>query len=199
MPLPQLEEQLSRAVQDRRARRRVLRRRWARSAASRAAVRDRISVDTWRILNQLQQDYPPPARPHPVRRRARAPEPDDHGPRRVQRDGDGEHDARPRLAVSRHRPAARAVAGHDAADAQRARRQPVAHRDARAAARDRRQLDDLPPALLRRGAAAAGARPAARRRDQPARAGVSARPRWPVCSPTCRAIRRRPHRRAKSR
>ena len=54
--------------------------------------------------------HAPAAGPHPVRRRARAPEPHDHGPRGVQRHGDGEHDARPRLALPGPRPPARAIA-----------------------------------------------------------------------------------------
>ncbi len=65
-------------------------------------------------------------------------------------------------------------------------------RDRRAAAGDRRQLDDLPSPLLRAAAARPGAAPAARRRDEYARPRVPAGGRSPSTSSACRAIRRAP-------
>ena len=119
---------------------------------------------------------PSAARPRPVRRRARAPEPHDHRPGGVQRHGDGEHDARPRLALPRHRPPARALDEHDEpAPTARSTAGPSDNAMLGAAARDRRQLDDLPPPLFRAAAAVARARPAARWTTPiRARAGVSA-------------------------
>ena len=74
-----------------------------------SVVRDRLSIDTWRILNQLHQDM--------RLRHGRiqfddvlvAPEPHDHGSGGVQRHGNGEHDARPRLALPGPRPPARTI------------------------------------------------------------------------------------------
>ncbi len=116
-----------------------------------AAVRDRLSIDTWRILNQLQQDF-----------RLRQ--------GRVQFDDVLVHLNRmiTDLAAFSGMEMENMTRGHgwrfldigrrlersigiDAAGAQRARGQPVACRHARAAARNRRQLDDLSPPLLRRG------------------------------------------------
>jgi hypothetical protein len=51
---------------------------------------------------------------------------------------------------------------------------PLGQRGAGAAARDRRQLDDLPPSLFRAAAALARPGPAAPRRHQYSRRGVSA-------------------------
>jgi uncharacterized alpha-E superfamily protein len=56
MPLPELEQQLSLLFRlD--AHRSVLREELGEVRRIAAAVRDRLSLDTWRILNQLQQDF----------------------------------------------------------------------------------------------------------------------------------------------
>ena len=174
MPLPQLEQQVVAALQARHASgpaaRHAGRGAADRRGGSRPAVERHVAHP-----QSAAAGLTPAARPRPVRRGARASQSDDHRPGGLQRDGRREHDARPRLAIPRHRPPPRTVDSHDAAGAQRDRGQPVACRHPRAAARSGRQLDDLPPPLLRRAAAAASARSAARRRDQPAGPAVPAR------------------------
>ncbi len=103
------------------------------------------------------------AGPHPVRRSARPPERHHHGPGGLQRHGDGEHDAGARLALPESWPAAGAIgqSHRGAAGGARLSRGRRGRRDRRAAARNRRQLDDLPPPLLRPAAARTGAAPAA--------------------------------------
>ena len=170
-------------------------------------VRDRISPDTWRILNRLKLGA---STAGPLAPRAAGDSPERvaracrHAQRRagsargfarhadgLLRPGDGEHDARPGLAVPRHGPAAGALRPHDQPAAQHAgRRSAAAKGRCWRPAGDRRQLDDLPPPLPGQLAGRAGARPAAGRRDQPALAGVPAgRPGRPRDEP---AARRRP-------
>ena len=117
-----------------RARTRACARRSTSCGGSPPIVRDRLSIDTWRILNQLHQDFRLRHGRIQLRRRAGAPEPDDHRPGGVQRHGDGEHDARPRLALPRHRPPARARGQRD---------RPAASRRSRPARRTSAVLEPL--------------------------------------------------------
>ena len=139
-----------------------------------STVRDRLSHDTWRILNQLQQDF------HLRHGRIQLDDVLVHLNRMITdlaafSGMEMESMTRPRVVVPRYRPPHRAFARGDEARAERPRRPPVAHRDARTHARSCRQLDDVPSALLCRGATGTGAGSGHGRRHQPARAGVSAR------------------------
>ena len=93
----------------------------------------------------------------------------------VRRPDDGEHDARPGVALPRHRP----PAGACPANARPAAFRPGDRRQrgrpaARKPPRSRRQLHDLSPPLSQQPANGPGARSASGRRDQPAFAGVPA-------------------------
>ncbi len=131
-----------------------------------ASVRDRLSGDTWRILNQLLTEFPASmsrahARRHPSRL---APA---HLPAGgLQRHGNGKHDARPRLALPRYRPPPRARDQSHCQCPRRARHRYQRRRPA-AAARVHRQQHDLPAALPRPPGDAHDLRPAADRRTNP--------------------------------
>ena len=73
-------------------------------------LRDRISPDAWRALAGLEQDFVEPSDPPGAARLRgdRAARRRDRAARGVHGHRDGEHDARPRLAVPRHRPPPRA-------------------------------------------------------------------------------------------
>ena len=73
-----------------------------------ASVRDRLSGDTWRILNQIQTEFPAVDVAGHARRDPADAAPAHLSARGLQRHGDGKHDARPRVALPRHRPPARA-------------------------------------------------------------------------------------------
>ena len=139
-----------------------------------------------------------PAATHAVRRRARTPEPDDYRPRRVRRHGNGEHDARPRLAISGHGPPARALDQYDRAPEERREGGTVGQRDSRTTARSGRQHDDISASLFRQARAAVRARSAAGRHDEHPGARVPAESAVRTRDSSFRAIRRRPCRRAKS-
>ena len=67
------------------------------------SLRDQISLDTWRVLSELQQDLADPDAPVPhAARGERDPEPHDRAALGLERARDGEHDAHARLALRRH-------------------------------------------------------------------------------------------------
>ena len=187
MPLRQLEEEMLSFIVKENPHARL--RQHAERAPPDRHHRPRPAVDRHLADSEPAPPGPPPAtRPPPLRRRPGALESDDHGPFRVQRHGDGEHDARPRLALPGRRPPSRTGDERDQPGPAGARGRPRGQRGARAAARDRRQLDDLPPSLFR--AAAARARPGsvAARRHQYPRPGVSTGRRVGSRSAACPAI-----------
>ena len=97
----------------------------------------------------------PAARASAHERRAGFARPHHHHALGIQRHGDGKHDARPRLALSRHRPAARAGLADGGVAANR---NWIGERTARSVARDRRQFAHLPLALSHHHAVGPGAR-----------------------------------------
>jgi len=125
------------------------------------------------------QSAPPglPSSPwaRPARRSASAAQSDDYRPGSLQRHGDGEHDARARLALPRHRPSPRARGQHDDTVESVADEWVATAGDAWTSPRDRRQHDDVSAPILRRAAADARSRSAGCRSDECALAGVSSR------------------------
>ena len=144
-----------------------------------ASVRDYLTLESWRIITHLNEDFDAPA-PAGARRGAggRRPgfdRPDPYQAGGVQRPHGRKHDSRPGVAFPGPRATPRARRAYHRPAAQHPGRGGRAGGGgARGAAGDRRQLDHLPVALPRGAAVRAGGGPAAHGRHQSARRPVPA-------------------------